>query len=83
MNWQRKSGIPANFPDFLMSASVVSSLRATFRSGVTRDVKWRRTQLEALKRLAFENQEEIIGFVCFSCLFGLFSYFEIVLSIKI
>jgi len=42
-----------------MSESVVKALRSTFRSGVTRKLEWRLTQLKALKKLAFENQDAI------------------------
>lgn len=38
----------------------VESLRRTFKTGRTRDVDWRRSQLRGLKRLIAEQQEEIV-----------------------
>lgn len=39
--------------------SVVARLRATFASGRTRNVDWRRRQLQALERLITDNEPEI------------------------
>ena len=41
------------------SAEIVNRLRSTYRSGITRTLEWRIKQLRALKKLAFENQDEI------------------------
>eukprot|EP01063_Lacrimia_lanifica_P021495 TRINITY_DN288_c0_g1_i3.p1 TRINITY_DN288_c0_g1~~TRINITY_DN288_c0_g1_i3.p1 ORF type:complete len:521 (+),score=222.56 TRINITY_DN288_c0_g1_i3:58-1620(+) len=38
---------------------LVGDLRATFNSGKTRDLKWRRQQLEALQQMVEENYEEM------------------------
>src|SRR3954465_13814683 len=40
---------------------LLERLRATFRSGRTRPLEWRRTQLEALLRLLDENGDELLG----------------------
>jgi len=37
----------------------VSELRAAFNSGKTKDLSWRKTQLESIKRLIEENHEEL------------------------
>ena len=39
---------------------LVSRLRATYRSGVTRDLDWRREQLAALSRMLRDNEEPIL-----------------------
>eukprot|EP00030_Apusomonadida_sp_AF-17_P002520 a339_181.p1 GENE.a339_181~~a339_181.p1 ORF type:complete len:497 (-),score=228.56 a339_181:14-1474(-) len=40
-------------------ASTVAALRATFATGRTKTIEWRVAQLNALKRLVFENQDAI------------------------
>src|SRR6056297_1503665 len=40
---------------------LVARLRATFDSGRTRPLKWRRAQLDALEKLLKENEEAIAG----------------------
>ncbi|MCC7200741.1 MAG: aldehyde dehydrogenase family protein [Gammaproteobacteria bacterium] len=42
-----------------MIDSTLERLRSTFESGRTRDAAWRRSQLDALARLAAENEAEI------------------------
>ena len=42
-----------------MDAKVVSDLRATFQSGRTRPISWRRSQLLALKKCLNENRESL------------------------
>eukprot|EP00931_Biecheleriopsis_adriatica_P073441 TRINITY_DN47723_c0_g1_i1.p1 TRINITY_DN47723_c0_g1~~TRINITY_DN47723_c0_g1_i1.p1 ORF type:complete len:516 (-),score=97.05 TRINITY_DN47723_c0_g1_i1:54-1601(-) len=51
---------PADSPSY---EALVAELRATFRSGKTKDLQWRRQQLEAMKRLISENHEEITAAV--------------------
>ena len=41
-------------------AAIVERLRATFESGRTRPVKWRRAQLEAIKRMLAEREDEFL-----------------------
>ena len=41
-------------------ASTVATLRATYRSGVTRPLAWRRRQLEQLARMLEENEGEFL-----------------------
>lgn len=43
--------------------SVVSDLRATFESGVTRPLAWRTEQLHALRRLVAEGEDELLAAV--------------------
>ncbi|KAG5668615.1 hypothetical protein PVAND_016550 [Polypedilum vanderplanki] len=52
-----------NLIDFEMDGyeNILGQLRATFRSGKTKDLKYRKKQLEALLRLYEENREEIIN----------------------
>lgn len=45
----------------VQAADVVERLRATFRSGVTRPVAWRRDQLRALIRMLTEGEEELLA----------------------
>ena len=40
--------------------SIVAGLRATFDSGKTRSLAWRKAQLEALIRFAKENDQALI-----------------------
>lgn len=47
---------PAPAPEV---ASVVQTLRAGFESGLTRDLAWRRSQLDALERMMIENEAGI------------------------
>src|SRR5690348_12685857 len=42
-------------------AAIVERLRATFESGRTRPVAWRRGQLEAIKRMLIEHEDEFIA----------------------
>ncbi|GAC1381683.1 MAG: aldehyde dehydrogenase family protein [Marmoricola sp.] len=46
-------------PEF--AEQLVSRLRGTFHSGVTRDLDWRRAQLAALSAMLRENEEEILA----------------------
>jgi hypothetical protein len=39
---------------------VIQSLRATFQDGVTRDIEWRREQLENLRDMVRDNRDAII-----------------------
>ncbi len=48
--------MPSPSPGF----QVVSELRTNFRSGKTRSLQWRLAQLDALKRMLIDNQEQII-----------------------
>jgi hypothetical protein len=41
--------------------NIMNRLRASFRSGKTKDVKFRRAQLENLMRMYEDNREEIIN----------------------
>src|SRR5690242_17890611 len=43
------------------AAAVVERLRATFETGRTRPVAWRRGQLEAIKRMLVEHEDEFLG----------------------
>src|SRR6266542_4993268 len=42
------------------AAAVVGRLRATFDTGRTRPAKWRRAQLEAVKRILVEHEREFL-----------------------
>jgi aldehyde dehydrogenase (NAD+) len=42
-------------------AAIVDRLRATFASGRTRDIAWRRAQLEALRRLCVEGEPQLVA----------------------
>ena len=44
----------------LNAADIVGRMRATFDSGRTRDIAWRRGQLEALRRLLLEREGRLI-----------------------
>jgi len=46
-------------PD-LDAAALVARLRATFDSGKTRPLEWRREQLQALRRLLVEREDELV-----------------------
>lgn len=43
--------------------ALVTEVRATFDSGKTKDIKWRRQQLEAVKKMLEENHEEVTAAV--------------------
>jgi aldehyde dehydrogenase (NAD+) len=43
------------------AAATVTRLRETFRAGRTRDIAWRRGQLEALRRLVIEGELQLIS----------------------
>jgi aldehyde dehydrogenase (NAD+) len=45
----------------LHAADLVARMRATFDSGRTRDIAWRRGQLEALRRLLLEQEGRLIA----------------------
>jgi aldehyde dehydrogenase (NAD+) len=45
----------------LNAAVLVAGLRATFETGRTRDIAWRRSQLEALRRLLSEGEGRLIA----------------------
>ena len=47
-------------PD-LDAAALVTTLRDTFASGRTRDVRWRKDQLRALRRMLAEREEDLLG----------------------
>lgn len=51
--------VPAT-PD-LDAAALVASLRATFATGRTRDLAWRKEQLRALRRMLAEREEDLLG----------------------
>ena len=42
-------------------AAILERLRTTFASGRTRDIAWRRGQLEALRRLCVEGEPRIVA----------------------
>ena len=44
----------------MSATAALARLRSTFRSGVTLDVAWRVKQLEALKKMVYENQDAFI-----------------------
>ncbi len=50
----------AERPAALDAAAVVGRLRATFETGRTRPAKWRRAQLEAVKRMLVEHEREFL-----------------------
>ena len=50
---------PSSVPDSADVAATVARLRATFATGRTRDVAWRRRQLDAMVRLLTENEPAI------------------------
>ena len=54
------SANPQSPPSPSVGAQVRSELRASFRTGKTRPVAWRLSQLETFKRMLIDNQEEII-----------------------
>lgn len=49
---------PTNSPDY---SREFESLQSTFRSGRTRDLDWRRTQLHALEKMMVDNEAELIS----------------------
>jgi len=49
-----------DFPMSQPTTATLARLRSTFRSGVTLNVEWRVQQLEALKKMVFENQDAFI-----------------------
>jgi aldehyde dehydrogenase (NAD+) len=51
--------VPAT-PD-LDAAALVASLRATFATGRTRDLAWRKEQLRALRRMLAEREDDLLG----------------------
>jgi aldehyde dehydrogenase (NAD+) len=47
------------------AAALVSRLRESFRSGLTRPLVWRRTQLVALRRMLVEREADLTGALAF------------------
>ncbi|MCV7420786.1 aldehyde dehydrogenase family protein [Mycobacterium yunnanensis] len=50
---------PSSVPESADVAAIVARLRATFATGRTRDVAWRKRQLDAMVRLLTENEPAI------------------------